>query len=171
MIRRCSNEDFEQICAVINDGAKAYHRVIPEDCWAEPYMPNRELQQELAAGVKFWGYEADGKLQGVMGLQSVQDVTLIRHACVATRWQRQGIGANLLRHLRQLAKTPLLIGTWADAHWAIRFYEKHGFRLVGPDQDDLMRRYWTVSPRQMEVSVVLTEITAKRFFVRHHSPA
>jgi GNAT superfamily N-acetyltransferase len=133
--------------------------VIPEDCWAEPYMSKDDLQNELAAGVKFWGYETDGNLRGVMGLQSVLDATLIRHAYVATAWQRQGIGASLLSYLRQFAKTPILIGTWADAHWAIRFYEKHGFRLAGREQArDMMQRYWTIPRGQMEVFVVLAEI-------------
>jgi len=106
IIRRCSNEDFEHVCAIINNGATAYRGVIPEDCWAEPYISMDDLRQELAAGVMFWGYETNGNLQGVMGLQSVQDVTLIRHAYVATAWQRQGIGASLLSYLRQFAKTP-----------------------------------------------------------------
>jgi GNAT superfamily N-acetyltransferase len=158
MIRRCGDEDFEQIRTIINDGASAYRGAIPGDCWIEPYMSMDELRQELAAGVTFWGFEANGALQGVMGLQSVQDVTLIRHAYVLTSVQRQGIGASLLLHLRPLAKTPMLIGTWADAHWAIHFYEKHGFRLVGREQArDLMQRYWTIPQRQLEVSVVLAE--------------
>lgn len=165
MIRCCNNTDFEQIQAIINDGSSAYKGVIPDDCWAQPYMSKDELRQELAAGVTFWGCETNGILQGVMGLQPVQDVTLIRHAYVLTSAQRQGIGASLLAHLRPRAKTPILIGTWADAHWAIRFYEKHGFRLLGRQQaQGLMERYWVISPRQKEVSVVLAEITARCFF-------
>ena len=159
-IRRCRDEDFEQLWAIVNDGSSIYKGVIPDDCWAEPYMSTEELRQELAAGVQFWGCETNGTLQGVMGLQSVQDVTLIRHAYVHTSVQRQGIGASLLCHLRRVAKTPMLIGTWADAHWALRFYEKHGFRLVEREQkDNLLRRYWSVPLRQIEVSVVLADGT------------
>lgn len=165
MIRRCCDEDFEQTWAIINDGAMAYRGVIPDHFWAEPYMAKDELRQELAAGVTFWGCEINGNLQGVMGLQFVRDVTLIRHAYVRTSAQKQGIGAGLLSHLRPLAQAPILIGTWADARWAIRFYEKHGFRLVGRGQaQHLMDRYWTISARQREVSVVLAEITAERFY-------
>jgi len=159
MIRRCNNSDFEQIYAIINDGARAYKGVIPDDCWAEPYMSKDELLRELAAGVDFFGCETNGNLNGVMGLQSVNDVTLVRHAYVLTSSQRQGVGATLLSHLRQLAKTPILIGTWADAGWAIRFYERHGFRLLdAKDADYLMRHYWRIPARQREVSVVLAEV-------------
>ena len=158
MIRRCQKREFEQIAAIINDGAHAYKGVIPEECWKEPYMSRDELQHELDAGVKFWGCEENGRLRGVMGLQTVQDATLIRHAYVLTAFQRQGIGQKLLSHLRGLAKIPILIGTWADAFWAIKFYEKNGFRLVGPERQQLlMQRYWTVSRQQMEVSVVLAD--------------
>ena len=158
MIRLCQKDDFEQIYVIVNDGALAYKGVIPNDCWAEPYMSRDELQEELSSGVVFWGSEENGTLRGVMGLQAVQDVTLIRHAYVITASQRRGIGANLLSHLQGLAKTPILIGTWADAFWAIKFYEKNGFRLVGEDQKNrLVKRYWTVSPRQREVSVVLAD--------------
>ena len=163
MIRRCCDEDFEQTLAIINDGAMAYRGSIPDDCWVEPYMARDQLRQELSAGTRFWGCEMNGNLQGVMGLQLMGDVALIRHAYVRTSAQRQGIGARLLSHLRPLARTPILIGTWADAHWAIHFYEKHGFRLVGQvEAEHLMERYWTVSARQREVSVVLAENTAER---------
>lgn len=165
MIRRCKDEDFEQIWAIINDGATAYRGAIPAYCWAEPYMTKDELRQDLAAGIMFWGCERNGNLQGVMGLQSVQDVTLIRHAYVRTSAQRQGIGASLLSHLHPLAQEPILIGTWADASWAIRFYQKHGFQLVGREQAQyLMDRYWRISDWQRELSVVLAEMSAERFF-------
>jgi N-acetylglutamate synthase-like GNAT family acetyltransferase len=158
MIRQCIKHEFEQIYTIINDGALAYKGVIPKDCWTEPYMSRDKLQQEIDAGVVFWGTEDNGKLCGVMGLQSVRDVTLVRHAYVLTANQRRGIGASLLSRLRDLKKAPMLIGTWADAAWAIRFYEKSGFELVGPVvKDRLLQQYWTVSQRQAEVSVVLAD--------------
>jgi GNAT superfamily N-acetyltransferase len=158
MIRLCGNSEFELIYAIINNGALVYKGVIPEDCWTEPYMSRDELQHEIGAGVVFWGSEESGTLGGVMGLQSVQDVTLIRHAYVLGSSQRRGIGGRLLSRLRELTKTPILIGTWADAFWAIRFYEKHGFQLVEREQKNrLLMRYWTVPQRQAEVSVVLAD--------------
>jgi GNAT superfamily N-acetyltransferase len=142
MIRRCGKRDFALIWAVINDGARAYKGVIPEDRWTEPYMSSSELQHEIDEGVEFWGYEESGEFLGVMGFQQVQDVTLIRHAYVRTTSQRRGIGAQLLSHLLEMTRDPVLIGTWADAMWAIRFYEKHGFQIVRPQQKDrLLRRY------------------------------
>jgi N-acetylglutamate synthase-like GNAT family acetyltransferase len=159
MIRHCGERDLGQIYMIINDGALAYKGVIPDDCWSEPYMPRHELQTEIAAGVTFWGWEQDGALCGVMGLQQVQDVTLIRHAYVLTKQQRRGIGAGLLSHLMGEANGPMLIGTWANALWAIHFYQKNGFRLVGRLQKDrLLRTYWNVPARQMEVSVVLADV-------------
>jgi N-acetylglutamate synthase-like GNAT family acetyltransferase len=143
---------------IINDAAQAYRGVIPADCWCEPYMPKAELEQELEAGVVFWGFESQGELVGVMGIQPVQDVTLIRHAYVRTVSRNQGIGSHLLAHLRTLTDHPILIGTWATATWAIRFYQKHGFRLVTPaEKNRLLRKYWTISDRQVETSVVLAE--------------
>ena len=158
MIRRCDDRDFELIWAIINDGAQAYKAVIPEDRWTEPYMSKSELRHEIDNGVAFWGHEESGKLVGVMGFQQVQDVTLIRHAYVATSSQKRGIGSQLLSHLRRLTPGPVLIGTWSDAVLAIRFYERHGFRIVRPQQKDLLlRRYWTVPERQTETSVVLAD--------------
>jgi GNAT superfamily N-acetyltransferase len=158
MIRRCDDRDFEMIWAIINDGARAYEGVIPEDRWTDPYMSRNELRHEINDGVAFWGYEDNGKLAGVMGFQQVQDVTLIRHAYVATISQKRGIGAELLSHLRKLTPGPVLIGTWSDAIWAIRFYEKHGFQIVRPPKKDhLLRQYWTVPERQIEASVVLAD--------------
>jgi GNAT superfamily N-acetyltransferase len=158
MIRRCGDHDLELIWTIVNDGAHAYKGVIPADRCQDPYMSKAELREEIEDGVVFWGYEESGTLQGVMGLQAVEDVTLIRHAYVRTGRQKQGIGANLLAHLERLAATPVLIGTWAEAVWAIRFYEKHGYQLVPPDQkDQLLRRYWSVSERQIEMSVVLAD--------------
>jgi len=160
MIRRCDERDLELIWAIINDGAQAYRGVIPKDRWTEPYMSREKLQHETDEGVVFWGYADAGTLAGVMGLQQVQDVTLIRHAYVRTTSQKQGIGAHLLSHLRGLTHGPVLIGTWADAVWAIRFYERNGFRIVPPPvKDQLLRRYWNIPDRQVETSVVLADST------------
>ena len=158
MIRRCDDRDFEVIWAIINDGSRAYKGIIPEDRWTEPYMSQEKLRHEIDDGVGFWGYEADGELAGVMGIQPVQEVSLIRHAYVRTSSQKQGIGARLLSHLREMADGPVLIGTWADAVWAIRFYERYGFEVVGAEEKDrLLKRYWTVPERQIETSVVLAD--------------
>jgi GNAT superfamily N-acetyltransferase len=158
MIRRCDDHHFELICAIINDGALAYKGIISKDCWREPYMSSEELQCEIDEGVVFWGYEDTGVLLGVMGLQQVRDVTLIRHAYVRTRSQKRGIGTHLLSHLRELATGPILIGTWADAAWAIRFYEKCGFQIVcTQEKDRLLREYWTVPERQIATSLVLAD--------------
>jgi GNAT superfamily N-acetyltransferase len=146
----------EAIYTVINDGAEAYRGVIPEDCWHEPYMPREELLSELDAGVQFWGLEKEGQLAGVMGRQEFTEVTLIRHAYVLTDFQRQGIGRRLLARLLQDLKPPVLVGTWAAAWWAVKFYGNHGFRLVTPvEKDRLLRAHWTISDRQIETSVVL----------------
>ena len=158
MIRQCDSTDFRTISSIINDAAQAYKGVIPADCWKEPYMPEDELRHEIAAGVIFWGYEEGGDLVGVMGIQHVQDVTLIRHAYVRTARRNQGTGAKLLSWLRAQTARPVLIGTWADAVWAIRFYERRGFRLVSPEEKNrLLRKYWSVPERQMHTSVVLAD--------------
>lgn len=159
MIRRCGEGDFEAICAIINEATQVYRGVIPGDCWKEPYMPRDELRRELGEGVVFWGWwDEGGELVGVMGIQQVQDVTLIRHAYVRRTKQRQGVGGRLLSHLRVQTDRPTLIGTWALATWAIRFYENHGFRRVSPEEKDrLLRRYWSIPQRQIETSVVLAD--------------
>ena len=158
MIRRCDEDDFDLIWEIVNDGAQAYRGIIPADRWREPYMSRDELLQEIDAGVTFWGCEEGEALTGVMGIQPVQDVTLIRHAYVRTGWQKRGIGARLLAHLRTMVEGPVLIGTWADAVWAIRFYEKHSFEVVGREEKNrLLKRYWTVPKRQIETSVVLVD--------------
>jgi GNAT superfamily N-acetyltransferase len=158
VIRRCDVRDFEQMWAIVNDGAQAYKGIIPSDRWTEPYMPAEKLQHEIDDGVVFWGYEDGGQLVGVMGLQPVQDVTLIRHAYVFTANQGQGIGGRLLAHLCELTTDPVLIGTWADAVWAIRFYEKHGFEVVSTEEKNrLLKKYWTIPDRQIETSVVLAD--------------
>ena len=159
MIRRCQSDDFETIFLIINDAAQAYRGIIPADRWHEPYMARQELRHEIDSGVVFWGsYDDHGTLLGVMGLQDVQDVTLIRHAYVLTTHRNQGIGGQILTALRPMTDRPLLIGTWLAADWAIRFYEKHGFRALGPkDSARLLRKYWSIPERQLETSLVLTE--------------
>jgi GNAT superfamily N-acetyltransferase len=156
VIRRCRDDEREAILAIVNAAAEAYRGAIPADCWHEPYMPAVELDRELAAGVAFWGYEADGELVGVMGIQPVGDVDLIRHAYVLPDIQGRGVGRALLEHLRERAERPLLVGTWAAAEWAIRFYRRNGFELASPERtQSLLRTYWTIPDRQAEVSVVL----------------
>jgi len=158
MIRRCDDRDFELIWTTINDGAQAYKGTIPADRWTEPYMSREKLQNEIDEGVVFWGYEEAGALVGVMGIQQIQDVTLVRHAYVRTSSQKRGIGGHLLSHLRELAIGPMLIGTWAAAVWAIHFYERHGFQMVSPQEKDrLLKRYWTIPERQIDTSVVLAD--------------
>ena len=158
MIRRCDEGEFDVIWAIINDGAQAYKGTIPADRWTEPYMSREKLQKEIEDGVVFWGYEEGGELLAVMGIQEVQDVTLVRHAYVRTSSQKRGIGGKLLAHLRELASRPMLIGTWADAVWAIQFYERHGFQVVGrQEKDRLLKRYWTIPERQIDTSVVLAD--------------
>ena len=155
-MRRCGGGDFETVYLIINEAARAYKNVIPDDCWKEPYMSKDELQREIDEDVVFWGYEEGGELVGVMGLQHIQDVALIRHSYVRQLKQSKGIGRKLLFHLQGQTTRPILVGTWADAVWAIRFYEKNGFRLVSPEEKDmLLKKYWSISERQIETSVVL----------------
>jgi GNAT superfamily N-acetyltransferase len=155
-IRACRDSDRAAILAIVNAAAEAYRGVIPADRWHEPYMPRDELDSEIAAGVVFWGYEEDGRLAGVMGFQSVRDVDLIRHAYILPSSQRRGIGGALLGHLRQLSTRRILVGTWEAADWAIRFYRRHGFESVAPAHKTvLLKIYWNVPDRQIDVSVVL----------------
>lgn len=158
-MRRCLPEDRDRIFAIVNAAAEAYRGAIPDDCWHEPYMAREELDREIEAGVDFWGYEEDGELLGVMGIQPVKDVHLIRHAYVLPGTQGKGIGTRLLAHLETTADRPILIGTWKDAVWAIRFYERHGYELVPEEKREaLLRKYWTlISDRQIEVSIVLAQ--------------
>jgi len=158
-IEVATEKDFDQIYTVINDAAQRYRGVIPDDCWHEPYMSHAALRREIDGGVVFWGYR-DSQLAGVMGLQHVKDVALIRHAYVRPSAQGQGIGSKLLKFLQGETKRPLLIGTWAAAHWAIRFYQRHGFELIlGAQKDRLLDRYWSIPERQRDVSVVLTDVS------------
>jgi len=158
MISRCVQEDFNTIYEIINDGASAYRGVIPADRWHEPYMTEEELKRQMDQGVQFWKYTEDKNSLGVMGIQFKNEVTLIRHAYVRTIERSKGIGGKLLAHLRSITGTPVLIGTWADASWAIEFYKKHGFRLLPTEEkNNLLMKYWTIPVRQVETSVVLAD--------------
>jgi GNAT superfamily N-acetyltransferase len=150
------DDDKGAILQVVNAAAEAYRGVIPADRWHDPYMPEEELDGELAAGVEFWGCEIDGELVGVMGIQQVREVDLIRHAYVAPEHQRKGIGGALLDHIAQSATRRMLVGTWAAAEWAIAFYRRHGFELLPREEGaELLRTYWTIPDRQTATSVVL----------------
>lgn len=158
MIRQCNNDDFNLIYEIINDAAQAYIGNIPIDRLKDPYMTREELTHEIESGIRFWGFEDKGFLIGVMGIQEVQDVTLIRHAYVRTANRGNGIGSKLLSFLQDKARSPILMGTWADAKWAIEFYLKHGFCLVTPiEKVKLLKKYWSIPERQIETSVVLAE--------------
>jgi GNAT superfamily N-acetyltransferase len=155
-IRRCRADERATVLSIINAAAEAYRDVIPADRWHDPYMPSHELDAEIAAGVDFWGYEADGCLIGVMGIQPVHDVHLIRHAYVQPGRQRLGVGGALLSQLRPPSTRRMLVGTWAAADWAIRFYHRHGFELLDSEHSAaLLRKYWNIPDRQIETSVVL----------------
>jgi N-acetylglutamate synthase-like GNAT family acetyltransferase len=157
-IREFREADLAGILAIVNDAAQAYRGVIPPDRWREPYMPGDELAREIADGVVFWVAEEDGGLAGVMGIQDKGDVALVRHAYVATASQRKGAGTRLLRHVEALTDKPMLIGTWADAAWAIQFYRRNGYSVVpNADKDRLLRTYWSIPARQIETSVVLAD--------------
>lgn len=158
MIAPCKADDFDIMFRVINDAAQAYKGAIPSDCWHEPYMSRQYLEKEINRGVVFYGYSENGGLSGVMGIQDVRDVTLIRHAYVLTALQRTGIGGRLLAFLIKQTSRPVLMGTWKAATWAIRFYQKHGFTLVDEDiKNRLLKKYWIISDRQIETSVVLAD--------------
>jgi GNAT superfamily N-acetyltransferase len=157
LIRPCISADAEQICEVVNDAAVAYRGVIAPDRWKEPYMPLAELRHEIAAGVAFWGAYEGEVLAAVMGLQNVREVSLIRHAYTRTGSQGRGLGKALLQHVTAQTTRPILIGTWTAATWAIGFYQSQGFRLLGAEKEDVLRRYWTIPERQIEESVVLAD--------------
>jgi GNAT superfamily N-acetyltransferase len=159
IIRPCRDDDCDTMLAIINAAAEAYRGVIPADCLHEPYMRSNELNSEIAAGIRFWGYVEDGVLVGVMGIQSVRDVDLIRHAYVRPDSQGHGIGGALLKHLQRSNSRPMLVGTWAAAEWAINFYRRHGFELVSPARKTvLLKSYWNIPDRQIETSVVLSNL-------------
>jgi GNAT superfamily N-acetyltransferase len=156
IVRLCRDDERAAILKIINNAAEVYRGVIPADRWHEPYMPADEFDRETAAGVAFWGYEADGALAGVMGFQPVRDVDLIRHAYVLPGVQRRGVGGALLEQLRRQSARRILVGTWAAAEWAVTFYRRHGFVQVSPAAKvALLRTYWTIPDRQIETSVVL----------------
>jgi GNAT superfamily N-acetyltransferase len=159
MIIKLSKADFQAIFTIINDAAVAYKGKIPPDCYHEPYMSRQELQTEMEAGVQFYGITIEGELAAVMGIQPVGDVTLIRHAYTLTQYQRQGLGEQLLNCLIDLAETErVLVGTWTDATWAIKFYQKHGFNLHSREETNkLLNKYWHIKRRQIEISVVLEQ--------------
>jgi GNAT superfamily N-acetyltransferase len=159
LTRPCAENDVPAVNKIINAAALAYRGVIAADCWHEPYMPMKELLTEMAAGIAFTGYFSEGNLIGVMGIQQVRNVCLIRHAYVLPEWQGHGVGSKLLSHLREGEKRPILIGTWRAASWAIRFYERHGFELVPKESvAPLLNAYWHVPERQIETSVVLASL-------------
>jgi len=154
MICRCQPDDIDRLYFIINQGARVYQGKIPADCYHQPYMPMDELEREMKR-VTFYGWEEDGELVGIIGIEITGDVTLIRHTYVLPQWQRQGIASKLLAYLKEMVTTPrLLVGTWADAEWAITFYEKHGFKLM-PNKNELLKTYWDIPQRQIETSVVL----------------
>jgi N-acetylglutamate synthase-like GNAT family acetyltransferase len=156
MIRKCRQDDLTTMYAIINDAAQAYKGVIPNDRWQDPYMPLDELEHEIEDGVVFWGIEEDGNLVGVMGIQDRGNVTLIRHSYVRAKRQNNGIGTQLLQHLEGMTKKPILIGTWATATWAIRFYERKGYCLLSRiETERLLKEYWNIPERQVVTSVVL----------------
>jgi GNAT superfamily N-acetyltransferase len=166
MIRKVITADFEEMLTIINDSATAYKGVIPDDCWHDPYMTRSYLKDEIGSGVNFYGYETNGILQGIMGIQDVGDITLIRHAYVRTKARNSGIGSALMEYLLPMAENPVLIGTWADAVWAVRFYQKHGFAVVSHEEKEyLLRKYWNIPDRQIATSVVLAH---EQYFTEKH---
>ena len=157
MITRCAETELASVNVIINEAAQAYRGVIPADRWHEPYMSMNEMNAEIASGVIFYGCHLGDSLAGVMGIQNVKDVTLIRHAYVQTRFQQQGIGRQMLAHMKCLTTRPILVGAWKSATWAVKFYQKNGFCLVDEEEKTrLLKTYWTVPERQIQESVVLT---------------
>ena len=157
MITECTKKNISDILYVINDASLKYKGIIPNDCWHEPYMTKQKLISEFTNGVRMFGYNKDNTLVGVMGIQELKDVTLIRHAYILTRYQGLGIGKSLLQNLFKIKKNScLLVGTWRDATWAIQFYEKFGFLLHTKKQTaQLLKKYWDLPSKQIENSVVL----------------
>ena len=160
MITEYTSKDLPNILNVINDAALKYKGTIPDDCWHEPYMSEQELINEFGNGVRMFGYDHNNILTGVMGIQQLEEVTLIRHAYTLSDWQGIGIGKSLLQYLLDINKSSrLLVGTWRDATWAIRFYVKNGFVLHGRNRtDQLLTKYWQIPSKQMENSVVLEKL-------------
>ncbi len=157
MISEYTKSDNSKILYVINNAAARYKGIIPDNCWHEPYMSKQELVDELADGVHMFGYHLNNKLIGVIGIQKIKDVVLIRHAYTLTSYQGKGIGSALLEYLLKKNKNSrLLVGTWRNAAWAVRFYEKFDFILHTKDRSTLLlKRYWKIPSKQIKNSVVL----------------
>jgi len=157
MINEYTKKNISKILYVVNNAALKYRGIIPDDCWHEPYMLKKELVNEFNNSVRMFGYKKDSKLVGVMGIQELKNVTLIRHAYVLTHYQGMGVGKSLLQYLFKINKSSsLFVGTWRDATWAIQFYKKFGFTLHAKKQTaQLLKKYWKVSAKQIENSVVL----------------
>ena len=157
MISEYKKSESSKILYVINDAAIKYKGVIPDNCWHEPYMSRQKLIDEFSDGVRMYGYHHNNKLVGVIGIQEVEDVNLIRHAYTLTSCQNKGTGSALLEYLlKKNQNSRLLVGTWKNAIWAIRFYEKFGFILHSKEQSTLLlKKYWKISSNQIKNSVVL----------------
>ena len=157
MISEYTKSDISKILHVINDASLRYKGVIPDNCWREPYMLEQELVNEFNVELRMYGYHRNNKLIGVIGIQEVKDVILIRHAYTLTSYQGKGTGSELLKYLlKKNQNSRLLVGTWRDATWAIRFYEKFGFILHAKDQSTLLlKKYWKIPSNQIKNSVVL----------------
>ena len=160
MISEYKKTDVSKILFIINDASQKYKGIIPDDCWHEPYMSKHELIDEFNNGVRMYGYLDKNKLVGVIGIQKVKNVILIRHAYTLTSQQGKGTGSELLKYLLKKNKDfRLLVGTWRDATWAIRFYEKFGFILHTKDQSALLlKKYWKIPSKQIKNSIVLEKI-------------
>jgi len=158
LVRRSLETDSIAMLAIVNDAAHAYRGVIPTDRWRDPYMSPDELENEIAAGVIFWVAEEKQRLLGVMGIQDKGEVALVRHAYIAPSAQRKGMGTRLLHHVEGLSGKPVLVGTWADASWAIKFYRRNGYTVVSEkDRQSLLQKYWSIPQRQIETSIVLAD--------------
>ena len=157
MISEYTKNDTSKILHVINDASLRYKGIIPDNCWHEPYMSKQKLIDEFSDGVRMYAYHHDNKLIGVIGIQEVKDVILIRHAYTLTSCQGKGTGSELLKYLlKKNQNSRLLVGTWRNAIWAIQFYEKFGFILHAKDQSTLLlKKYWKISSNQIKNSVVL----------------
>ncbi|WBX71069.1 GNAT family N-acetyltransferase [Tenacibaculum retecalamus] len=164
IIKSDLKKDFETIYEIINDASIAYKGIIPSDRWQEPYMSKEELKKQIIEGVEFWNFVEDNRVLGVMGIQFKKDVTLIRHAYVRTLARQKGIGGKLLNQLINMSDAPILIGTWADASWAINFYEKNGFKVLPEtEKNKLLKIYWNIPERQVETSIVLASNDWKNY--------
>ena len=157
MISEYKKTDISKILYIINDASLRYKDTIPDDCWREPYMSKQELIDEFNDGVRMYGYHNNNRLIGVIGIQEVKDVILIRHAYTLTSFQKKGVGSALLEYLlKKNQNSRLLVGTWKSATLAIRFYEKFNFILHTEEQSNLLlKKYWKISSTQIKNSVVL----------------